>query len=153
MHRIYENEGVKMEIKGGRGLDERDSVGKVTGFFLFRNIVNGYNEDKAKPEEERKNIKKYGKLSLTLSLVALLVSGCCLIANLMELDVIGMSYVLMLVLYIFSGIVISVVLAIYGFVFGVMQCRLNRKSVGIVGIVLSVLAVVCAIFLIVVLIV
>ena len=142
-----------MELKSRNGLDEKDSVGKVTGFFLFRNIVNGYNADKEKPEEERKNIKKYGKLSLTLSIIALLVSGCCLIANLMELDVIGMSYVLMLVIYIFSGIVISIILAIYGFVFGVMQCRLNRKSIGIIGIVLSVLAVVCSLFLIVVMIV
>ena len=142
-----------MELRSRNGLDEKDSVGQVTGFFLFRNIVNGYNADKEKPEEERKNIKKYGKLSLTLSIIALLVSGCCLIANLMELDIIGMSYVLMLVIYIFSGIVISVILAIYGFVFGVMQCRLNRKSIGIIGIVLSILAVVCSLFLIVVMIV
>ena len=142
-----------MNLGSRNGLDEKDSVGKVTGFFLFRNVVNGYNADKEKPEEERKNIKKYGKLSLVISTIALVVSSCCLIANLMEIDAIGISYILMLVIYIFSGIVISIILAIYGFVFGVMQCRLNRKSIGIIGIVLSVLAIICSLFLIVVMII
>jgi hypothetical protein len=142
-----------MNLGSKNKLDNKDSVGKITGFFLFRNVINGYNCDKEKPEEERKNIKTYGKLSVTLSIIALLISGCCLIANLMELDVIGFSYVLMLIIYIFSGIIISILLAIYGFVFGVMQCRLNRKSIGIIGIVLSVLAIICSLFLVIVMIV
>ena len=142
-----------MDLRSKKEMNEKDSVGKITGFFLFRNVINGYNKDKNKPEEERKSIKKYGKLSLTLSAIALVISACCLIANLMEMNVIGISYVVMLVIYIFSGIVISVLLAIYGFVFGVMQCRLNRKSIGIIGIVLSILAMISSILLLVVMVI
>ena len=142
-----------MDLRSKKEMNEKDSVGKITGFFLFRNVINGYNKDKNKPEEERKSIKKYGKLSLTLSAIALVISACCLIANLMEMNVIGISYVVMLVIYIFSGIVISILLSIYGFVFGVMQCRLNRKSIGIIGIVLSILAMISSILLLVVMVI
>ncbi len=134
-------------------MDKKDSVGKVTGFFLFRKVIEDYNNDKGKGEEERKNITKYGKISLTLAIVALVISGCCLISNLTNIDFFGFSYVLMLVIYVFSGILISIILSIYAFVFGVMQIRLNRKSLGIFGLILSILSVLASIFLIVVLII
>jgi hypothetical protein len=134
-------------------MNNEDSIGKVTGFFLFRNLIDGYNEDKNKPEDERKHITRYGRTSLTLSICALVISACCLISNLTNLDFFGFSYVLMLVIYIFSGILISIILAIYGFVFGVMQTRLNRKSIGIIGLDLSILAVLTSVFLIIVLII
>lgn len=119
-------------------LNQKDSVGKVTGFFLFRGLVNSYNNDKEKDDEARKEIKKYGNISLTLGLISLFVSGCCLISNLSRFDLVGMSYVSMLIIYILCGIVLSLLLALYAFVFGVMQVRLNRKSIGIIGIILSI---------------
>lgn len=134
-------------------MDREDSVGKVTGFFLFRNIIEDYNNDKTKSEDERKQIRKYGKISLTLSIIALVISASCLISNLTNIDFFGFSYVLMLVIYIFSGILISIFLSIYGFVFGVMQIRLNRKSIGVFGLVLSILSMLSSIFLILVLII
>ena len=144
---------IKKGKRSSKGMDREDSVGKVTGFFLFRNVIEDYNVDKNKSEEERKHINKYGKISLTLSIIALVISAACLISNLTNLDFFGFSYVLMLVIYIFSGIIISVIFSIYGFVFGVMQIRLNRKSLGVIGLVLSLLSMLSSIFLIFVLII
>jgi len=144
---------IKKEKDASSRMDREDSVGKVTGFFLFRNIIEDYNNDKTKSEDERKQIRKYGKISLTLSIIALVISASCLISNLTNIDFFGFSYVLMLVIYIFSGILISIFLSIYGFVFGVMQIRLNRKSIGVFGLVLSILSMLSSIFLILVLII
>ncbi len=134
-------------------LSSEDSIGKATGFFLFRNVINSYNNDKTKPDEDRKTIKKYGRISLTLSIIALFLSLSCLISNLVNLEFVGYSYVLMLIIYIFAGIIVSILFTIYGFVFGVMQIRLNRKSIGIIGLVLSILAFITSISLIVFLII
>ena len=144
---------MEIDKKYTNNLDNKDSIGKATGFFLFRNVVNSYNEDKTKPEDERKNIKKYGRVSFILSLIALLLSLSCLVSNLVNLEFVGFSYVLMLIIYILGGFIISLILSIYGFVFAVMQVRLNRKSIGIVGIVLSILAIISCILLIVFLII
>lgn len=119
-------------------LNQKDSVGKLTGFFLFRGIINSYNEDKQKDEDARKEIKKYGRLSLTLGFISLFVSGSCLVSSISRFDLVAMSYVTMLIIYILCGILLSLLLSIYAFVFAVMQARLNRKSVGIIGIVLSI---------------
>lgn len=132
-------------------MDDKDAIGNVTGFFLFRNLINNYNNDKSKIEEERKNIKKYGRVSCTLSLIALFLSLSCLISSLINLDFVGFSYILLIVIYILGGFIISLILAIYGFVFGVMQVRLNRKSIGIIGLVLSVLSIISSIALIILL--
>lgn len=144
---------MEIDKKYTNNLDNKDSIGKATGFFLFRNVVSNYNEDKTKPEDERKNIKKYGRVSFILSLIALLLSLSCLVSNLVNLEFVGFSYVLMLIIYILGGFIISLILSIYGFVFAVMQVRLNRKSIGIVGIVLSILAIISCILLIVFLII
>lgn len=132
-------------------MGDKDAIGNVTGFFLFRNLINNYNKDKSKIEEERKNIKKYGRVSCTLSLIALFLSLSCLISSLINLDFVGFSYILLIVIYILGGFIISLILAIYGFVFGVMQVRLNRKSIGIIGLVLSVLSIISSIALIILL--
>ena len=134
-------------------LDSEDSIGKATGFFLFRKVINSYNNDKTKPDEDRKTIKKYGRISFVLSLIALFLSLSCLISNLVNLEFVGYSYVLMLIIYILAGIIVSFLFAIYGFVFGVMQIRLNRKSIGIIGLVLSILAIITSLSLIVFLII
>ena len=134
-------------------MDEKDAIGKVTGFFLFRGIIASYNEDKQRDEENRKNIKKYGKIAMTLGLIALFMSASCLVSNLTRLDLVGMSYVVMLVIYILSGIIVALILALYSFVFSVMQVRLNRKSIGIFGIMLSLFDIFLAIGLIVVLVI
>ncbi|NCB48158.1 MAG: hypothetical protein EOM55_00800 [Clostridia bacterium] len=144
---------IKKEKDTSTRLNKDDAVGKVTGFFLFRNFIDGYNADKNKSEDERKNIRKYGKLSITLSIIALLISACCLFFNLSNVNFFGFSYVLMLVIYVFSGIIISIFLSIYGFVFGVMQIRLNRKSIGVFGLVLSILSMLSSVFLIIILVI
>ena len=128
---------------------EKDPVGKVTGFFLFRNLINSYNEDKQADDEERKNIKKYGIASLILSGIGLLISLSCLIFSLINLDLAGFSYGLIMIVYILGGVVISALLAIYGFIFAVMQIRLNRKALGVIGLVLSVLSLVASVLLVV----
>ena len=130
-------------------ISSNDAVGKVTGFFLFRNLIAGYNDDKLKPQEERKDIKKYGVVSVVLSIIALVISGSCLISTVMDFSLVGFSYILLNIIFILGGVVLAALLSIYGFIFGVMQVRLNRKGSGIFGIVLSVLAMVSAILLIV----
>ncbi len=138
-----------MEIESSPQEKEKDSVGKVTGFFLFRSLINGYNTAKDLPEEERKNIKKYGVMSFVLSFVATSISLSCLFFVLANYEFMGFSYVVMIILYFLGGVLISILLAVYGFVFAVMQIRLNRKSIGIWGIVFSVLAIVSSILLII----
>ena len=78
-----------------------DPVGKVTGFFLFRNLISNYNQDKQADSAERKNIKKYGVVSIILSGTGLLISLSCLIFSLINLDIAGFSYGLIMVVYIF----------------------------------------------------
>ncbi len=136
-----------------RRMDEEDSVGKVTGFFLFRNIINGYNDDKDKEEEERKSIKKYGNIALILSIISLVLSLCSIILRMSQYDNIGVPYAVMSILYIVGGIMVASLLGIYGFVFSVMQVRLNRKSIGIISLILSVLSVLSSLSLIVFLII
>ena len=125
-----------------------DPVGKVTGFFLFRNLISNYNQDKQADSAERKNIKKYGVVSIILSGTGLLISLSCLIFSLINLDIAGFSYGLIMVVYILGGVVISALLATYGFIFAVMQIRLNRKAFGIIGLVLSVLSIIASVLLV-----
>lgn len=130
-------------------ISQNDAVGKITGFFLFRNLIAGYNDDKTKPQDERKNIKKYGVVSIILASLAFVISGSCLISTIMDINLAGFSYVLINIIFIVGGVLLSGLLSIYGFVFGVMQIRLNRKSAGIFGLILSILAMVSSILLIV----
>ena len=139
--RLNENTNNKMS--------NNDAVGKVTGFFLFRNLIAGYNDDKAKPQDQRQNIKKYGVVSVILSAIALIISGSCLISTIIDFDMVGFSYVLINIIFIVGGVILSALLSIYGFVFGVMQVRLNRKGSGLLGLVLSILSMVSAVLLIV----
>lgn len=122
-------------------LNPQDSIGKATGFFLFRNLVNGYNIDKEKQEDERKSIKKYGTTSLILSLISILLGVCSLICKFSNLELAGFSNLLIVVIYILSGIVVSTILSMYAFVFAVLQTRLNRKSIGIIALIASILSI------------
>ena len=128
---------------------QKDSIGKFTGFFLFRNLINGYNEAKDSPDEERYKIKKYGVISIILAIIALVISVSCLLCSVTGVDFWGFSYVVMLLIFIIGGVIISALLSIYSFIFAVMQVRLNRRASGIIGIVLSVLSVVSSILLVV----
>lgn len=130
-------------------ISQNDAVGKITGFFLFRNLIAGYNDDKTKPQDERKNIKKYGVVSIILASLAFIISGSCLISTIMDINLAGFSYVLINIIFVVGGVLLSGLLSIYGFVFGVMQIRLNRKSAGIFGLILSILAMASSILLIV----
>ncbi len=138
------------ENKNSTGIgSEKDPIGKVTGFFLFRNLLNSYNSDKQSDDDSRKNIKKYGVVALILSIIALLISVSCLFSSVIGLDIIGFSYVLMMVIYILGGVIISILLAIYGFILSVLQIRLNRKAVGIFALILSVLSIVASVLLVI----
>ena len=128
---------------------QKDPVGKVTGFFLFRNLINSYGQDKQTDDNERKNIKKYGVVSTILSSIGLLVSLSCLIFSMINFDIAGFTYGLIMIVYILGGVVISSLLAVYGFVFAVMQIRLNRKALGVIGLVLSVLSIMSSVLLII----
>lgn len=130
-----------------------DPIGKITGFFLFRSLIENYNCNKNLREDKRKKIKKYGVISLILSLIAIIVSVSCLITTLMNIEFQGASVVLIMIVSILGCVVIPLILASYAFVFAVLQVRLNRKSIGIIGIVASILAIVCCIILIVFLII
>ena len=138
----------KTDSSTGLGSD-RDLIGKITGFFLFRNLIESYSNDKNSNDNERKKIKKYGVVSLILSIIAFVISLSCLISNFLGADIFGFSFVLMLLIYILGGVIISILLAIYGFIFAVMQIRLNRKAVGIIGMVVSILSMVASILLVI----
>lgn len=138
----------KTDNSSGMGSSE-DPIGKVTGFFLFRNLINSYSSDKNSNDDERKKIKKYGVVSLILSLIAFIISLSCLISNFLGMDILGFSFVLMIVIYVLGGVIISLLLAVYGFVFAVMQVRLNRKAIGVIGIIFSVLSMVASVLLVV----
>ena len=133
---------------GGLG-SNKDPVGKVTGFFLFKNLISGYSEDKNANDDERKKIKKYGIASFILSLIAVVISISCLLSTIIGNDFIGFSYALMLIIYILGVVVVSLLLAVYAFIFAVMQIRLNRKSIGIIGLSLSILSAIASVLLVV----
>ena len=138
-----------MNIRQEEDLEKDDSVGKFTGFFLFRNLIKGYNEAKDSSDEDRTKIKKYGIISIILAIIALVISGSCLVCSITGVEFWGFSYVVMLLIFIVGGVIISALFAIYSFVFAVMQVRLNRRASGIIGIVLSVLAMISSILLVV----
>ena len=50
------------ELKNLEDEKQIDNIGKATGFFLFRNLINNYNEMK-QDETKRYECKKYGKIS------------------------------------------------------------------------------------------
>lgn len=124
-----------------------DPIGKITGFFLFRNLIDNYNDNKVSGEDERKRIKKYGIISLILSLAAIVISVSCLITTIINVEFQGVSVVLIMIVSILGGIIIPIIMSLYAFVFAVLQVRLNRKAVGIIGIVTSVLSLVSCIVL------
>ena len=141
---------IKKENKNDTGLSSKeDPIGKVTGFFLFRNLMRCYSLDKNASSEERKKIKIYGVVSFVLSVIALTISLACLISSLIGFDLAGFSYGLIIIIYIIGGVIISLLLAIYSFIFAVMQIRLNRKAIGIIGLILSVLSMVASVLLVV----
>ena len=137
-----------MEIERNKSSEENDGIGKVTGFFLFRNLINSYNEAKNLPDDERKRVKKYGTASIILSTIAFLISVSCLICVISNFEFFGFSYILMLIIFILCGVILNLLLSIYAFVFAVMQVRLNRRSSGIIGIIFSVLSIVSSILLV-----
>lgn len=138
-----------MNIRQEESVEKDDSVGKFTGFFLFRNLIKGYNEAKDSADEDRMKIKKYGVISIILAAIALIISGSCLLCSITGVEFWGFSYVVMLLIFIIGGVIISALFAIYSFVFAVMQVRLNRKASGIIGIILSVIAMISSILLVV----
>jgi len=128
---------------------KKDPIGKFTGFFLFRNLIKGYNDAKDMPDEDRERIKKYGVISIILAIISLIISVSCLMCSITGVDFWGFSYIVMLLIFIIGGVIISLLMSIYSFIFGVLQVRLNRKTGGIIGIVLSVLSIVSSILLVV----
>lgn len=117
-----------------------DNIGKATGFFLFRNLINNYNELK-NDDTKRYECKKYGKISIILSFIGLAVAvGVILIFGVRAfggMDFAGFGSVMSIVITIIAGIVLPIILGIYGMVFAILQIRLNRKSVGVISIILA----------------
>jgi len=133
-----------------------DEVGKATGFFLFRNCLKKYREIRD-DEQRRTECKRYGNISLILSIIALIISvGFILIFGVSafgSLGLAGFGSVLSIILSVVAGIVVPVVLSIYAMVFSIMQIRLNRKAVGVVAIIVAVISMLTALSMIVLMIV
>jgi cation transporter-like permease len=121
---------------------EGDGVDNVTGFFLFRNLINNYNEIK-NDESLRQGSNKHGRWSIILSTLAMVLALSMFlmfgVAAFGPMNWAGFGHFTSMLANIIAGIVVPVVLALYGFVFAVMQVRLNRRPSGVVGIVLSTL--------------
>lgn len=144
---------MSLDLREKKNMNNKDAIGKITGFFLFRNLIDKYNQNKDLNENDRKKIKKYGIMSVILSGIAIIVSVSCLITILMNLEFQGASLVLIMIVSVLGCVVIPLIMTAYAFVFAVLQVRLNRKSIGIIGLVLSVLSAVSCITLIVFLII
>ena len=143
------------ELKNLEDDKQIDNIGKATGFFLFRNLINNYNEMK-QDETKRYECKKYGKIALILSLIGIAVSiGFILIfgVNVYGLDIGGFGSILTMILSIIAGIVLPLGLGVYGMVFAVMQVRLNRKAIGIVGLIAATICILSSVAMVVLLIV
>ncbi len=133
-----------------------DEVGKATGFFLFRNFLNKYREIRD-DEQQRIQCKRYGNLSMILSIISLVVSvGFILIFGINafgEFGLSGFGSVLSTILSIVAGIIIPLGLGIYSMIFAIMQIRLNHKAIGVIAMIVSVVAVIAALSLIIILII
>ncbi len=143
------------ELKNLEDDKQIDNIGKATGFFLFRNLINNYNEMK-QDETKRYECKKYGKIALILSLIGIAVSiGFILIfgVNVYGLDIGGFGSILTMILSIIAGIVLPLGLGVYGMVFAVMQVRLNRKAIGIIGLIAATICILSSVVMVVLLIV
>ena len=144
------------ELKNLEDEKQIDNIGKATGFFLFRNLINNYNEMK-QDETKRYECKKYGKIACVLSFIGLAISlGIILIFGVNvygDMNFGGFGSVLSIIVSVIAGIVLPLLLGIYAMVFAIMQVRLNRKAIGIVGVVLATLTVLSSIAMIVLMIV
>ena len=143
------------ELKNLEDDKQIDNIGKATGFFLFRNLINNYNEMK-QDETKRYECKKYGKIALILSLIGIAVSiGFILIfgVNVYGVDIGGFGSVLTMILSIIAGIILPLGLGVYGMVFAVMQVRLNRKAIGIVGLIAATICILSSVAMVVLMIV
>ncbi len=133
-----------------------DEVGKATGFFLFRNFLNKYRQIR-NDESQRIHCKRYGNLSLILSIISLVVSlGFILLFGIRafgDFGLVGFGSVLSTILSIVAGIIIPLGLAIYSMIFAIMQIRLNHKAIGVIAMIVSVVAVLAALSMIVILLV
>ena len=133
-----------------------DEVGKATGFFLFRNFLNKYREIRG-DEQQRIQCKRYGNLSMILSIISLVVSvGFILIFGISafgEFGLSGFGSVLSTILSIVAGIILPLGLGIYSMIFAIMQIRLNHKAIGVIAMIVSVVAVLAALSLVIILII
>ena len=133
-----------------------DEDGKATGFFLFRNFLNKYRQIR-EDEQQRIQCKRYGNLSIILSIISLVVSvGFILFFGVNafgDFGLRGFGSVLSTILSVVAGIIIPLGLGIYSMIFAIMQIRLNHKAVGVVAMIISVITVLTALSLIVILVI
>ena len=117
-----------------------DNIGKATGFFLFRNLINKYNAIK-EDETKRYECKRYGIISFVLSVIGIAVSlGVILIFGVRAyggMDLGGMGSVMSMIISIIAGVILPIGLGIYAMVFAIMQVRLNRKAIGVISIIVA----------------
>ena len=144
------------ELKNLEDEKQIDNIGKATGFFLFRNLINNYNELK-QDETKRYECKKYGKISCTLSLIGIAISlGIILMFGVQVFGATeygGFGSIISIIISIIAGVVLPFGLGVYGMVFAIMQVRLNRKAIGVVGVIMSTLTILSGLSMIVLLIV
>ena len=146
---------VNEEFKNLEDEKQIDNIGKATGFFLFRNLINNYNEIK-QDETKRYECKKYGKISLTLSIIGIVVAlGFILIfgVNVYGVEFGGFGSAVTMILSVVAGIVLPFGLGVYAMVFAIMQIRLNRKFGGVIGLIASTITILSSIAMIVLMIV
>ena len=123
-------------------MDNQDSIGKISGFFLFQNLLNDYTEIKLS-EEERKKSKKFGFRGIIWCVFSILLSlGATFGMRSSVQGLMGFQHGMMITMYVFAGTVFPLLLGIYGMIFAVMQLRLNRKTIGIIAIIISVLTII-----------
>ncbi len=130
-----------------------DNIGKAMGFFLFRNLINNYNEMK-NDETKRYECKKYGKIALVLSIIGIMVAvGVILIFGVRAfggMDFGGFGSVISIIISAIAGVILPIILGIYGLVFSIMQVRLNRKAIGVVSIISSTITILAGFAMIVI---
>ena len=61
----------------------------------------------------------------------------------------GFGSVMSIVITVIAGIVLPVILGVYGMVFSILQIRLNRKSIGVIAVILSTITILSGIAMIV----
>ena len=104
-------------------------------------------------ETKKYECKKYGKISIILSVIGLAIAiGIILVFGVrafggMEFG--GIGNVMSIIISVIAGVVLPIILGIYGMVFSILQIRLNRKAIGVIAVILSTITILAGIAMII----